>query len=128
MRIAILVVVVACSSPKTQTVTPPKTSDCPAAVPADRSSCPRYLVKCNYWNEARCPFAYCADVASQLVWMTSYDHCPVACPPARPAVGSACAPVSTRTCDYKGGDKCGFRLRCTASGWAQKEITLCGGM
>jgi len=118
---------VGCSGSKAPSAQP-QSGDCPAAAPADRSSCSRLLVKCNYPNEARCPFAHCADVASQLVWMTSYDNCAIACPAAKPDAGTPCSPITTKACDYKGGAKCGFRMSCTANGWAQEELTLCDGM
>ena len=85
-------------------------------------------MKCNYNDEPRCPFAYCADVASQLVWITTFDHCAIACPATKPAAGTPCSPVTSKPCEYKGGDKCGFRLSCTASGWKEEEVTLCDGM
>jgi hypothetical protein len=124
MRCALLVAfLVGCSAPKA-----PQTSECPAAAPADRSTCARQNVKCNYENEPRCPFAYCADVASKLVWITTLDHCAIACPAAKPEPGAPCSPVTSQSCNYKGGDKCGFVLTCTANGWEQKELTLCNGM
>lgn len=131
MRMALLLIaLIGCSSPaaRPQPVASADEPECPAVVPADRSSCPRYLVKCHYNNEARCPFARCVDVASKLVWATTYDHCPIDCPAEKPLAGSPCAPVTTQACGYKGGLKCGYRMACTAHGWAEEELTLCGGM
>lgn len=124
---------VACSGPKTPapTTTGATTATgagCPATAPAHGSPCARQNDKCSYANEPRCPFAFCADVASKLEWQTSFDHCPVACPPAKPTPGTSCSPISDQSCHYKVGDKCGFQVHCTATGWAEQELTLCDGM
>jgi hypothetical protein len=128
MRMLIVMLVACSGSGQKPAPSTPQTSGCPATAPADRTSCTTYLQKCSYPREARCPASYCADVASQLVWITTYDHCALVCPEAKPVAGSPCGPVSSQPCDYKGGSKCGFRSSCTANGWAEEEITLCGGM
>lgn len=124
---------VACSGPKapppsTPPSTPTATGECPPTAPAHSSSCARYLTKCTYPNEPRCPFSHCADVASQLFWQTTYDHCPIECPAAKPTAGTSCSPVTSQACHYKGGAMCGYRMRCTATGWTEEELTLCDGM
>ena len=130
-QLLLAVALTACSGPKAPaptTTAVAATGDCPATPPAHGSPCARYLTKCTYPNEPRCPFAHCADRASKLVWQASFGHCPIACPPVKPTAGTSCSPVTFQSCHYKVGDKCGFQMHCEATGWVERELTLCDGM
>src|SRR6188508_1016609 len=105
-QLLLAVALVACSGPKAPPpTTTAATGDCPATAPPHGSPCGRYLTKCTYQNEPRCPFSHCADQASQLVWQTTFDHCAITCPPTKPTAGTSCGPVTDQSCGYKGGDK-----------------------
>jgi hypothetical protein len=103
---------------------------CPAAPPVQGEACSRADreadLRCRYDEVARCPFAFCADVAGRHEWQVS-EACPIECPAELPAAGSSCPEVHGFACHYPVGP-CGTRARCGEAGWELEEVMLCGGM
>lgn len=130
---------------RSPTATPPAPETrndprCPSVPPTEGADCEPRELACRYPSLPRCPVSRCTTRATTeaelrarggdagLAWVVGLDYCPYVCPPSKPVAGGPCSPVSVVGCHYSAGTKCGFDVHCTPQGWAEQEVTLCGGM